>query len=227
MIITVSERTKKDFIQFFDFPEEKIHAVPLAPSFTMSNGTYQPSNILNKHDLTPKGYFISMGGVSLRKNTYNLIKAYHISRSKSDFKLVITGKIETALETEVRKYISSNQLENKVILTQYLPNNDLQELYTNARAFLFPTFYEGFGIPILEAMIAGLPVLTSSTGAAPETAGDFAILVDPFRPDSIAKGIDKLPDVEHGHLERAKTYANSYTWEKTAKATVSIYEKYM
>ena len=227
VIITVSEATKKDFLQFFQFPEEKIHAIPLAPSLTMSNEGDESSKILETLKLSPKTYFISMGGVSLRKNTFNLIKAYHLSKAKDDFKLVITGKIESAHEEEVTKYIASHQLEDKIKLTGYLSNHDLQKLYSSAKAFLFPTFYEGFGIPILEGMIAKLPVLTSSTGAAPETAGGFAILVDPFQPESIAEGIDQLKNIEQPHLEQAKTYALGHTWEKTAKMTTSVYKKYM
>lgn len=227
VIITVSEATKKDFLKFFDFPEEKIHAIPLAPSLTMPNNRPGNSKVLKRLSLSPKKYLIAMGGVSLRKNTFNLIKAYHLSKSKNDYKLVITGKVEAAHEAEVRKYITSNQLNDKIILAGYLANHDLQELYSNAKAFLFPTFYEGFGIPILEAMIAKLPVLTSSTGAAPETAGGFAVLVDPFQPESIAEGIDELKNIEQPHLEQAKNYALGHTWEKTAKMTTSVYKKYM
>ena len=168
-----------------------------------------------------------MGGVSLRKNTLNLIKAFDLCKSKSDYKLVITGKIESAHEENVMSYISSNRLEDKIILTKYIANHDLQALYTNARAFLFPTFYEGFGIPILEAMIAGLPVLTSNKGAAPETAGGFAILVDPFLPESIAEGIDQLKNLEPSQLDKAKTYAMGHTWDRTARMTSLVYEKYM
>jgi glycosyltransferase involved in cell wall biosynthesis len=227
VIITVSEATKSDFLGFFNFPEERIHAIPLAPSFNFFNSKAEFSKILKELGLTSKQYFISMGGVSLRKNTFNLIKAYHRSKSKADFKLVITGKIEAAHEQDVRDYIISNKLENDILLTKYLPNCDLKELYINAKAFLFPTFYEGFGIPILEAMLAELPVLTSTTGAAPETAGGFAILVDPFDPESIAEGIDKLKYTTQEHLDKAKAYAVKHTWDKTAKLTTSIYEKYM
>lgn len=227
VIITVSQATKNDFLNFFDFPEEKVHAIPLAPSFSMANTDFGDSRILKSFDLPPRTYFISMGGVSLRKNTFNLIKGYHLSKSKKEFKLVITGKIEKAHETDVKNYIVKNQLKNKVILTDYLSNQDLQQLYINAKAFLFPTFYEGFGIPILEAMLANLPVLTSNTGAAPETAGGFAILVDPFSVESIAEGIDKLKQITNEELVHAKVYAQSHTWDKTAKMTTSTYKKYM
>lgn len=227
VIITVSEATKNDFLRFFDFPDDRIHVVPLAPSFDMSNKTKTKSKILKELKLEPQSYFISLGGVSLRKNTFNLIKAYHLSKSRKEFQLVITGKIEEQHKKEVVDYVSKHNLGNDVIFTKYLANEDLQELYLKAKAFLFPTFYEGFGIPILEAMASNLPVLTSKTGAAPETAGGYAILVDPFIPESISEGIDNLNNIDSKHLDKAKSYALEHTWAKTAQMTTSVYKKYM
>lgn len=227
-LITVSEATKKDFLRFFDFPEDRIHAVPLAPSqFSVQENTGDSQALLKKYDLTNNCYFLFVGGVSLRKNTFNLIKGYFASKSKEDIKLVITGKTQDAHEKEVREYIAANRLENRVIITDYLNKNDLQALYKHARAFLFPTFYEGFGIPILEAMHHGLPVLTSTTGAAPETSGGHAILVDPFDPESIGNGIDQLDSVDRNQVEAAKKYAEGHSWERTAKMTVDVYKKYL
>ena len=227
-MITVSEATKKDFLRFFDFPEDKIHAVPLAPSqFSVQESTGDSKALLKKYDLTDNGYFLFVGGVSLRKNTFNLVKGYFASKTKEDIKLVITGKIQDTYEKEVREYIAANHLENRVIITNYLNKNDLQALYKHARAFLFPTFYEGFGIPILEAMHHGLPVLTSTTGAAPETSGGHAVLVDPFDPECIGNGIDQLDSVDRNQVEAAKKYAEGHSWERAAKMTVDIYKKYL
>jgi glycosyltransferase involved in cell wall biosynthesis len=100
-------------------------------------------------------------------------------------------------------------------------------LYKNAKAFLFPTFYEGFGIPILEAMHHNLPVLTSNLGAAPESSGGHAVLVDPFSPESIGNGIDKVVNMDQTQLFKAKKYAEAFTWERTAKMTVDVYKKYL
>ncbi|MEN1786006.1 MAG: glycosyltransferase, partial [Bacteroidota bacterium] len=159
--------------------------------------------------------------------TLNLIKAYLLCKSRSDFKLVITGKVEAAHEPEVRSFINRNDLKSDIIITKYLPDEALKALFVNAKAFLFPTLYEGFGIPILESMAAGIPVLTSTTGAAPETAGDFAVLVDPLAPESIATGIDQLIGIDTKHLEKAKTFALGHTWSKTAQMTALVYKKYV
>ncbi len=227
-IITVSEATKSDFLRFFDYPEERIHAVPLAPSkFSVSTSTVASDEILNRFGLTDKGYFLFVGGISLRKNTLNLIKGYHFSKSKNDFKLVITGKIQEDCGQKVREFIAKNNLEDDVIITNYLEKGAVQALYSHAKAFLFPTFYEGFGIPILEAMHHGLPVLTSITGAAPETSGGHAILVDPFSPEHIGDGIDQLDTFDVSRLQSAKFYAEQHTWQRTAQMTVDVYKQYL
>lgn len=226
-IITVSETTKNDFIRFFDFPHNKIHVVPLAPSLKPFQGQRSQENYLDQLDLTDKGYYISLGGVSLRKNTLNLVKGYALSKMSTSKKLVITGKIENTHYPPLKSFIDKNRLGDKVIITGYLSDSRLRTLYHNASGFLFPTFYEGFGIPILEAMINELPVLTSNIGAAPETASDKAVLVDPFVPESIADGIDSIPNIDSAHLERAKTYASSFTWAKTAQETIEVYKKYV
>lgn len=228
VIITVSEATKRDFLRFFDFPEERIHAVPLAPSkFSISATGDSNHDILKQFGLSDKGYFLFVGGVSLRKNTFNLVKGYHLSKSSKDFKLVITGKIQEDCGQKVKEFITANNLKDRVIITDYLEKNQVQSLYQHAQAFLFPTFYEGFGIPILEAMHHGLPVLTGTTGAAPETSGGHAILVDPFNPEDIANGIDRLDTVDPNSLQRAKTFAEQHTWRRTAQMTVDVYKKYL
>lgn len=227
-IITVSEATKRDFLRFFDFPEERIHAVPLAPSqFSVQGNISKSLDVLNRFDLKDKGYFLFVGGVSLRKNTLNLVKGYQASKSKKDIKLVITGKIQEDSNAEVQDFIVKNKLEKNVIITNYLSKGDIHALYRHAKAFLFPTFYEGFGIPILEAMHHGLPVLTSTTGAAPETSGGHAVLVDPFDPESIGSGIDQIEQYDKEKLILAKQFAEMHTWERTAQMTVDVYQNYL
>ncbi|GGG49548.1 glycosyl transferase [Croceivirga lutea] len=227
VLITVSEKTKKDFLRFFDFPEDRIHAVALAPSISLQNVTVKNKDFLGPKNLTPKSYFIALGGVSNRKNTLNLIKGYHLSTASKTIKLVITGKVEEPLGAKVRKYIIENNLTNNVLITGYISNAELAQLYHNAKAFLFPTLYEGFGIPILEAMSANLPVLTSTTGAASETSGGHAVLVNPFEIEDIANGLSKILNLNEKQIAVAKNYADSFSWQRTAKETVAVYNKYM
>ncbi|WP_276167605.1 glycosyltransferase family 4 protein [Zobellia alginiliquefaciens] len=227
VIITVSEATKQDFLSFFNYPEDRIHAIPLAPSLKAQQNNKTNNDLLKEFNVAPKTYFISLGGVSLRKNTLNLIKGYTLSKESQNKKLIITGKIESKHYSPVFNFIKENSLENKIVITGYLSSEKLAALYKNAAAFLFPTFYEGFGIPILEAMLAELPVLTSNTGAAPETSKNHAVLVNPFKPEDIAAGIERLSTITEDQIKQAKQFATTFTWERTAQKTKMVYEKYM
>ncbi|MFK5974821.1 MAG: glycosyltransferase family 1 protein [Flavobacteriaceae bacterium] len=228
VLIAVSEATKRDFLNFFTFPEDKIHVIPLAPSINKPlESSINEDFFLKQLNVDRGRFFLSTGGISLRKNSLNLIKAFLLCRSQSDYKLIITGKIEAEQYKLVSNFIIKNKLDEKVIITKYLSTEELSTLYKNAKAFLFPTFYEGFGIPILEAMLHKLPVLTSNIGAAPETAGGFAVLTDPFSPESIADGIDKLQSIQAETLVEAKRFAEKHTWNKTAEMTYNLYQKYL
>lgn len=228
VLIAVSEATKRDFLNFFNYPEDNIHVVPLAPSIKKpSKKSINEDYFLNQLKVDKGRFFLSTGGISLRKNSLNLIKAFLLCKNQRDYKLIITGKIEEEQYKLVSNFIIKNKLGEKVIITKYLSSEELSILYKNAKAFLFPTFYEGFGIPILEAMIHKLPVLTSNIGAAPETAGGFAVLTDPFSPESIADGIDKVDSIQPETLIDAKIFAEEHTWKKTAKMTYSLYQKYL
>ena len=224
-IIAVSENTKKDFLKFFDYPPEQIHVIHLAPVFKPKNiDNIENNSVLAKFQIKKQKYYLSVGGVSLRKNSFNLLKGFHLSGKSKNSKLVFAGKISCDEKTKLDGYIKKNQLEEQIVFTNYISNDHLSILYKNAKAFLFPTYYEGFGIPIIEAMTYNLPVLTSTTGAAPEIANNHAILINPFSEESIAEGINKLDSISDLKLEKAKIYANSFTWDKVAQKTIKVYE---
>ena len=224
-IIAVSLNTKKDFLKFFDYPEEKIHVIHLAPVF---KPTKIPEalilNVLNEFSLEKGNYYLTVGGVSLRKNSFNLLKGFHLSKKHKNYKLVFAGKIVNSEKQKLDNYIKQNNLSNSIVFTNYINDKNLSVLYKNAKAFLFPTFYEGFGIPIIEAMSYRLPVLTSTTGAAREVANNHAILVNPFDKNSIAKGILEIDKLTDDQKEAAKNHANNFTWELVAKKTIEVYK---
>lgn len=224
-IIAVSHKTKEDYLKFFNFPEEKIHVIHLAPTLKPKKGNQLEENeILSKFSLVKKEYLLSVGKVCLRKNTFNLIQGYAASSARNVKKLVIAGKIGPEGNKETLKYIRENKLEENVILTNYISDKTLSILYKNAASFLLPTFYEGFGIPIIEAMIHKLPVLTSATGAAPEVANGHAILVNPFDPKDIASGIEELEKLDEDKLNAAKKYAQTFSWDRVAEETIEVYK---
>jgi len=222
-IIAVSHNTKEDFLKFFNFPEEKIHVIHLAPVIRSKEGQLNNMEILTRFSLARKEYFLSVGVVSLRKNSLNLIKGYALSEARKDKKLVIAGKAESEEYEKALKYIRENKLEDNVIFTNYISDEILSVLYENAAAFLFPTFYEGFGIPIIEAMNHKLPVLTSTSGAAPEVANGHAVLVNPIYPKEIARGIEELEKFDERRIMEAKKYAQTFTWKRVAQQTIEVY----
>ena len=224
-IIAVSENTKQDFLSFFNYPPEKIHVIPLAPVFKPQLSPIKNSHIiLNQFHLEPKKFMLSVGGVSLRKNSFNLLKAFAESNHADNHKLVFAGKINSNEGEKLNIYISKNNLQDRVVFTNYISDDDLHILYQNASSFLFPTYYEGFGIPIIEAMMYKLPILTSNIGAAPEVANQHALLVDPFDIKSITNGINNIFNKTDIELKEAFDYANQFTWDNVAKQTIKVYE---
>ncbi|GAL62958.1 glycosyltransferase family 4 protein [Algibacter lectus] len=223
-IIAVSQATKDDYLKMFDYPEEKIHVVHLAPVFKpLVTKLDNENDILNSFSIGKENYFLSVGGVSKRKNSFNLIKGFALSGERKTTKLVFAGKIVESEMEIIKVFLKEHDLENDVVFTSYISDETLSVLYKNAKAFLFPTYYEGFGIPIIEAMAYGLPVLTGNIGAAPEVANGYALLVDPHNPEEIARGIVDLGNIEKDKVKLAKEYAKGFTWDKVAEETIKVY----
>jgi glycosyltransferase involved in cell wall biosynthesis len=173
-------------------------------------------------------YFLAVGGISPRKNTRRLIEAFTRWRARgahrSRYQLRITG---TSLDPAFAG--SGAALPEGVSLLGYVAKTELPGLYAEAAGFLYPGIYEGFGLPIIEAMACGAPVMTSSTGAAPEIAGGAAILVDPFEIDSMQDGMERLtlPDEATRLRALGEERARSFTWSAAADATIDTYRRAM
>jgi glycosyltransferase involved in cell wall biosynthesis len=182
------------------------------------------SGILEKHSLETKKYFLFAGMISIRKNLLNLIKAYKESGMHKEYKLVLSGGASMGYDTIIAE-VKKAGLEKNVLFPGFVSDNELSDLFINAKAFLFPTFYEGFGMPIIEAMHYNVPVLIGDRGAAPEVADNHAILSNPFDVDSIADGIKKVATMNDLSISNAANHAAKFTWEKCAKETMAVYNK--
>ena len=169
-------------------------------------------------------YFLFVGQISIRKNIINLLKAFLLSGLHSDFKLVLAGMEGRGIEI-IKEAILELGLNERVELLNYIPDESLSSLYENAVGFVFPTFYEGFGIPILEAMMNRTPVLSGNIGASPETAGGFAVEVSPFSVDEISEGLKNLLAIPKDKIENAFNYANNFNWQNNAIETHKFYEE--
>jgi glycosyltransferase involved in cell wall biosynthesis len=169
---------------------------------------------------------LAVGGVSPRKNTRRLIEAFARWRARgahrTEYELRITG---TSLDREF--VLGRSELPEGVHLLGYVDKAELPRLYAGAAAFLYPSIYEGFGLPIIEAMACGTPVVTSRTGSAPEIAGGAAILVDPFSVEGIEAGLEQATIADEAARLRAlgRERAPLFQWSSAAKQTLEVYRQ--
>lgn len=220
--IAVSRYTADDLVRRAGVPASKVEVVyhGLDPAFT---GQPDPAP-----EASQGPYVLAVGGVSPRKNTRRLIDAFTRWRSRggsrSAYRLLITG---TSLDRNFAE--NGAGLPEAVSLLGYVDKARLPGLYAGAAAFLYPGIYEGFGLPIIEAMACGTPVVTSTTGAAPEVAGGAAILVDPFEVDSIAAGLEQATRPEETARLRSLGYERirPFDWSLAADATLEVYRQLM
>ena len=218
--IAVSRYTADDLMKRTGVPASKIDVIyhGLDPAFLVSAPT-------PREGADERPYVLAVGGVSPRKNTRRLIAAFSQWRSRggyrSEYRLLITG---TSLDTE---FVNQGNLPDGVSLLGYVKDSDLPGLYAGAAAFFYPGIYEGFGLPIIEAMAAGAPVITSLTGAAPEIAGGAAILVDPFDVASMVAGLDRATGTDQAQELSAKGLARvrQFRWQTAAQETVAVYQR--
>src|SRR5262249_50257589 len=150
-----------------------------------------------------------VGAISGRKNTVRLVQAYAQSRASKEYPLVLVGAMSYRGE-DTLEAIQQCRLGERVRLLGYVPDKDLPALYAGAACFVFPTLYEGFGMPILEATASGTPVLTSTTGAAPEVSGGLAVSVDPYDVEAIADGIDRALETPAPAIAQAREHARAF-----------------
>lgn len=229
-IITVSNFSKKDIVEAFDFPEDKIYVTPLA-----SEDIYRPldkrvSRYVSKKYYSIEGDFILyVGGFSPRKNIIGLIESFSklVSLHKKDIKLVIAGR-QGKSYTTYKKRAEELNIANKVVFPGFISMEHLPYVYNAAKLFVYPSFYEGFGLPPIEAMSCGIPVLASNVTSVPEVVGDGALLINPKDTESMCESMLKVLSDERLSqklISAGIDKASKLSWEKTAKDTITIYNK--
>jgi glycosyltransferase involved in cell wall biosynthesis len=217
--IAISETTKNDFCDLYDVPGERVDIIynGYDPYFQQEISNEEIEIVLKKFEIK-QSYILFIGTLEPRKNLRNLFKAYLNSKAcKENVPLVICGKmgwLQDQFMQEIKPYIESK----KVILTGYVTDKELLCLYKRSLFFAFPSLYEGFGIPILEAMAAGVPVLTSGNSSMKELFMDCTEQIDPYDIDSISDGIDRLldKDLRDTLATKGKKKANNFSWSKCA-----------
>ncbi|MBN1377706.1 MAG: glycosyltransferase family 4 protein [Gammaproteobacteria bacterium] len=223
-VITISETTKKDIVDKIGFPSDKVYVTPLGIASDFKTQTDDAIQFVKSKYRISGNYLFFVGNISSRKNVRRLIQAFHAGKFHKDFQLVLCGANSYHGDTALQE-IDELKINSRVHVLDYADDQDLPALYSGASGFVFPTLYEGFGLPPLEAMACETPVLTSTTGAAPEVCGEHAVLVDPYSVDDIAAGIEKLLNVTPEKIAAAKYHAKQYTWRRCAEETLNVYRK--
>jgi len=232
VIITISEFSKNEIVKYTGTNPNKIKVFYLSgdKKFKIIEDKSELQKTRDLYKL-PYKYLLYVGNVKPHKNIVNLIKAFRIVNEKhDDFKLVIVGKKEgfiTGIDN-IAGLIKSENLEDKVVFTGFVPDNDLVNIYNLANIFVFPSLYEGFGIPPIEAMAAGVPVVASNVSSIPEVCGEAANYVDPYSIDDIAKGINRViedKNLQQELIKKGFERIKVFSWEKAYSEIVDIFRK--
>jgi glycosyltransferase involved in cell wall biosynthesis len=240
-IITVSKRTEKDLIKYLRIEADKIttNYIDVDDIYKKSISQKENSRVLKKYKLKP-GYIFAGGGYEIRKNVEGLVRAYKmlLDKNKSAHflkeipKLVIYGKIlpkNLALATNIEDLLKELNLTKKVDLLGEVPQKDLPTLFNNASIFVYPSFYEGFGMQILEAMNVGVPVVTSKNSSLPEVGGDSVLYCNPNEFSDIAmvmKNVLMNKNLRDTLKVRGQERARQFSWEKFSEKILNIIRTY-
>jgi glycosyltransferase involved in cell wall biosynthesis len=231
-VLTLSEYVRDDVIATYGIDAERVVVVPpAAPAhFSPVRDEKELQRVRQKYGID-QNYILSVGAIQPRKNLPRLLEAYSLlRRSQPEVnlpQLVLVGKCAWLYDETLRK-IEELGLGKQVMLTGYVPQADLPALYSGAQCFIYPSYFEGFGLPPLEAMKCGAPVIVGNRTSLPEVVDDAAVLVDPFEVGDIAAGIGKVlndatlrSSLRTKGLERARLF----NWRETARKTLAVYEK--
>jgi glycosyltransferase involved in cell wall biosynthesis len=229
MVITPSEATKADIVRHLQIDPQRIAVIPWGcdERFQPGGDPEHFAAVQQRYRL-PAQYLLFVGTLEPRKNLTTLLHAYAMLRAEwpgEDLKLVVAGRTGW-LYTDIFDTVKRLALDEEVIFTGFVDDEDLPDLYRGAQLFVFPSLYEGFGLPILEAMASGVPVITSATASMPEVAGDAAILVDPHDSEAIAEGMAQVlaeDRLRQTMIQKGLVRARRFTWDTVAQHTLEVY----
>jgi glycosyltransferase involved in cell wall biosynthesis len=231
-VIALSEHARQDIVETYGLAADRVRTIPLAASDRFYPVTDEDELQRVRQTYGIEGeYILTVGAIQPRKNLARLIAAYaRLRKSRPEVnlpKLVFAGKCAWLFEETLRT-IQELQLTESVILTGYVPEKDLPALYSGALCFVYPSYFEGFGLPPLEAMKCGAPVITGNRTSLPEVVGEAGLLVDPFDVDALGAAMNRLisdselrAELTTKGLERAKLF----DWRETARQTLAVYQE--
>jgi glycosyltransferase involved in cell wall biosynthesis len=232
MVLTDSQASKWDIVHLLDIPSERVRVIYLA-----ADDIYQP--VLDEHRLTairqkyglPESYLLYLGGFDQRKNVPTLLKAFAQLAKDSRVFLAVAGRLPekgSDFFPDPRPIVQELGIEERVVFTGWVPEEDKPAIYSGARALVFPSLYEGFGLPPLEALACGTPVIASNRGSLPEIVGDGGLLLEPDDVEGLAAAMEKLltdDDLWNDLRRKGLAHAARFSWEKTARETLAVYRE--
>jgi alpha-1,3-rhamnosyl/mannosyltransferase len=226
-IIAISEAMVPQIVEHYGVPQERVTVVPngVGPAWFEREEPKVLRELRSRYDLAER-YLLFVGTLQPRKNVERILAAYaSLPESiRRDYQLVIAGK-EGWRAAPLVSELQSLQAAGRVRWLERVPETDLRALYQAASVFVFPSLYEGFGLPVLEAFASGVPVITSNVTSLPEVAGDAALLVDPMRVDAIAEAMRRVvedPSLRDRLVDLGRTRARLFTWENCARQTLAV-----
>jgi len=236
-VITDSQNSKKDLFKYLNYLKEKIYVIPLAPGKEFRPITNRQSLVATKQKYQlPDAFVLYVGDVNYNKNIPGLVKTCE----KIKVPLVIVGK--QAVEKNINRLHPENKdlvwLQNRcqslitnhhlpITLLGFVPTKDLVAIYNLATVYCQPSFYEGFGLPVLEAMACGCPVVAANTSSLPEICGKAAVMVNPYDINDIANGLEKVireTKIRNTLKEKGLVWVKNFSWEKAANQTIKVYQ---
>jgi glycosyltransferase involved in cell wall biosynthesis len=226
-VFVVSENTKRDLLKKFNYPENQVHITYCAASeFFKEKVSAEELEEFRKKMKYPNNFILAVGTLEPRKNLSTLIRSFAtIKKWFPEYKLIIAGKKGWKYK-QIQETLAKYSLENEVIFPGYLKDDELRKTYKLAKVFVFPSLYEGFGIPPLEAMASGCPVVSSNVASLPEVVQEAGMLVDPRNPYKFAEAVSSIIEneqIRESLIERGYQQADKFHWKQSAKKAVEVF----
>jgi glycosyltransferase involved in cell wall biosynthesis len=226
-IIVPSESIKTEVCEHLGIDDSKITVIPEAPRSTFWPVPVAETLAVRRRLNIGDDFILFVGTIEPRKNLLTLVRAFEVilRNNVAQTQLILVGN-EGWMTGDLHGYLGSAEVSERIRLVGYLADDDLRALYSSCRVFVYPSLYEGFGLPLLEAMACGAPVITSNVPAIRETIGDIAVLISPTDVNELAHSIMRVlenPAEREQRSTASKEHASKFSWEKAAAATLNVY----
>lgn len=228
IVIAICEQTKNDIIEHFKTPEEKIKVIYQScnPQFYTMKKSEELNLVKEKYSL-PEKFIFYVGAIEERKNAMSLVKAYIKLKDKYDHGLVLVGD-GGQYRKDIERLVLEQGLQDRVKMISYVDGDELPSLYQLADLFVYPSFYEGWGIPIVEALFSETAVITTKGGCFQESGGDYCLYIDPHDESEIVNAIDKVlsdDNLKEKMVRNGRHHAEKFHWKNTSKSLFNLYQE--